>query len=42
VLEVAGIQPDATWGARDLHIHDCMMIDFDLTRQQLEKLGSVV
>jgi len=42
VLEVAGIQPVATWVTRDYHIHDCMMIDFDLTGQQLKKLGYVV
>jgi hypothetical protein len=42
VLEVAAIQPDATWVARDFHIRDGMMIDFDLTGQQLKKLGYVI
>ena len=42
VLEVAGIQPVATWVTPEFHIHDCMMIDFDLTGQQLKRLGYVV
>jgi hypothetical protein len=42
VLELAGIQPVATWVTRDFHIHECTMINFDLTGQQLKKLGYVV
>jgi len=39
VLRVTGSSPRATWVSGDCVLHDCDVNDFDLTGQQLKRLG---
>jgi hypothetical protein len=39
VLEISGSPPRAAWVSDDFHVHEAKITDFDLTGQQLKRLG---